>query len=851
MKRTFIRLGIIIVLFLCFYNVNALDEREVLTTIEATSNINSIIVYGGIIENPTFNVTVGTEAHFIPGQYDWRIYDADNSRWLSRELGYNFNSGKWDYRVQICIDGEAGKSYKLNNQTKVRVDGEDWSFSYSSADSGTDYSCGTAYSTNYILEPTGELNFFPYEGYRIFINYINTPIGSFPVTKTVEGGTEPYTFEKVSGPEWINVSATGTVSGTPTEVGNNENLVVRVTDAESNHKEITIPVDRTILTPNLREEITSIVATSNIDTIPVLDGDIVNPTFTITNIEGPFFANYNCGWYKKIGSSWVIQEEGTFTPGLWQYRGRVILEREPAEVYKLTENTTVTVDGVDWEYGLSGTGNEYYAGAIKSPEYLIKDFITSIELIGTINAPKVGNDIVEPSIGIESVNNDPYLINYVDVTAKWQYKTGDGFFDWEDATGKFEQNKTYHVRLMVTVSGDVYDLANIATFPVTFEGYNLTQFQLNNKTIGEFIEFPTLNDVVAPSVSLVSDNNKVTLSWDEQSAATKYLIYRSTDGKKYTKIKEVTTNTYVQTGLTYNRTYYYKVRACDISKCSNYSNVVARKIRPNKVTLTVKSAGTNNIKLGWDRVTTSGYEVYRSTNNKRWTRVKTITKNSTLEFNNKKLKSNKLYYYKVRAYKKVGSRKVYGPWSNIVYTRTAPVKPKIAVSIRNYNEINIKLSESKGANLYIIYKSTDGKNYERVYELDAPGVTVDSGNEIGKTYYYKARVCNKYNNCSPLVSASIMQTTKVPALSVSSTTTKKVSITVSPVEMADGYRVYRSSYKNSKYKMIKDVENLDELTFDNSTKKGYTYYYRVRSYKVVDGVRVYSPLSGYKKIRSK
>ena len=851
MKRTFIRLGIIIVLFLCFYNVKALDEREALTTIEATSNINSIIVYGGIIENPTFNVTVGTEAHFIPGQYDWRIYDADNSRWLSRELGYNFNSGKWDYRVQICIDGEAGKSYKLNNQTKVRVDGEDWLFSYSSADSGTDYSCGTAYSTNYILEPTGELNFFPYEGYRIFINYINTPIGSFPVTKTVEGGTKPYTFEKVSGPEWINVSATGTVSGTPTEVGNNENLVVRVTDAESNHKEITIPVDRTILTPNLREEITSIVATSNIDTIPVLDGNIVNPTFNITNIEGPFFANYNCGWYKKIGSNWVIQEEGTFTPGLWQYRGQVILEGKPAETHKLTENTTVTVDGVDWEYGLSGTGNEYYAGAVKSPEYLIKDFITSIELMGTINAPKVGNDIVEPSIGIESVNNDPYLINYVDVTAKWQYKTGDGFFDWEDATGKFEQNKTYHIRLMVTVNGDVYDLANIATFPVTFEGYNLTQFQLNNKTVGEFIEFPTLNDVTVPSVSLVSDNNKVTLSWDEQSAATKYLIYRSTDGKKYTKIKEVTTNTYVQTGLTYNRTYYYKVRACDISKCSNYSNVVARKIRPNKVTLTVKSAGTNNIKLGWDRVTTTGYEVYRSTNNKKWTRVKTITKNSTLEFNNKSLSSNKLYYYKVRAYKTVSGRKVYGSWSDVVYTRTAPVKPKIAVSIRNYNEINIKLSESKGANLYIIYKSTDGKNYERVYELDAPGVTVDSGNEIGKTYYYKARVCNKYNNCSPLVSASIMQTTKVPTLSVSSTTTKKVSITVSPVEMADGYRVYRSSYKNSKYKMIKDVENLDELTFDNSTKKGYTYYYRVRSYKVVDGVRVYSPLSGYKAIKSK
>ena len=61
----------------------------------------------------------------------------------------------------------------------------------------------------------------------------------------------------------------------------------------------------------------------------------------------------------------------------------------------------------------------------------------------------------------------------------------------------------------------------------------------------------------------------------------------------------------------------------------------------------------------------SGYEVYRSTSkNGKYTLVKTINKRSTVTYVNKKLKSNKTYYYKVRAFKSSKGVKTYGSYSS-------------------------------------------------------------------------------------------------------------------------------------------------------------------------------------------
>ena len=92
------------------------------------------------------------------------------------------------------------------------------------------------------------------------------------------------------------------------------------------------------------------------------------------------------------------------------------------------------------------------------------------------------------------------------------------------------------------------------------------------------------------------------------------------------------------------------------------------KITPKKVTL---SKAVNNKKgtatVSWKRdKSVTGYELYCSTKKSSGYKLeKTITKNSTTSYADKKLKKGKTYYYKIRAYKTVNGKKVYGSYSSV------------------------------------------------------------------------------------------------------------------------------------------------------------------------------------------
>ncbi len=777
--------------------VNADDRAEVISLVEATSDVDTIPVYTGEIKRPTFTITEGTQAHFDFSQSGW--YKKENTKWIKQEDGFRFDSGSWQYRAILKIDGDEGVSYMLNSQSKLKVNGVEWTFDYrTSLSEGTD-TAGYIYSPTYNIEATGELEFFAKSKYVIYKSYRGTAAYTISVADGVEGGTEPYVFTKVSGPNWLTVSEDGTINGTPTEVGENESLVVRVTDAENNHKEITVPVEKTILPPNERELITRVEATSNTASIPALGAELTNPTFNMTVGQPAVFEAYSGGWYKQVRDRWELQE-GVFTPGKWQYRIHLAVTGEAGEQYRLSDDTVLILDGNESDFTIDGYSNEYMYGWAISETFTVKDVVSSIQLGGQIKAPKAGDDITDPQVWVETLDNEQDLINFVETEAVWQEKTGDGFFDWKNATGKFEANKTYHIRFLITLTSDLYDLANIATFPVTFDGYNLVQFQLNNKTVGEFIEFPALKELTPPVLDIEGYNSKLTLSWNEQDLATRYKIYRSTDGSSYSKIDEIagTETEYADRKRTFGQTYYYKIKACDATKCSGYSNVVSKKVVPNNTTLNITGATTTTVKLAWDFVNTTGYKVYRSTDNKTWTKIVTITDKNTVTYKDSGLSSNKTYYYKVRAYKKVGTTKIYGAYSPVVSTKTAPKKPTLELSMRDYNEINVTIGASKGAVKYIVEKSIDNTNYTLVEELPNEGVLAVGDLQVGKLYYFRIRSCNSLDRCSSWVYGELKSTTTTPSISLS-TTSKKVIVTVNKVNGADGYKVYRATSKTGTY----------------------------------------------------
>ena len=181
---------------------------------------------------------------------------------------------------------------------------------------------------------------------------------------------------------------------------------------------------------------------------------------------------------------------------------------------------------------------------------------------------------------------------------------------------------------------------------------------------------PTLSK---PTVKVSSNSyNSNKLSWNKVTGSSGYEVLRATSKTgTYKSVKTITsgsTVSYTDKSLATGTTYYYKVRAyrtVDKKKVySSYSSVVSAK--PVLKTPSVKlTSGSKKATIKWEKISgASGYEVYRATSKSgKYSKLKTITKNSTVSYVNSSLTKNKTYYYKVRAYRTVNGKKIYSSYS--------------------------------------------------------------------------------------------------------------------------------------------------------------------------------------------
>ena len=162
----------------------------------------------------------------------------------------------------------------------------------------------------------------------------------------------------------------------------------------------------------------------------------------------------------------------------------------------------------------------------------------------------------------------------------------------------------------------------------------------------------------------------ITMSWKKVSNATGYEVYRATSKKgKYTKVKTTTSTTYKQGKLTRGKTYYYKVRAYKTVNGSkiygSFSSVKAMGTKPQTPSITL-IAGNRKAKVVWKKISgVSGYEIYMSTSSKGvYNKIKTSGSKNTAYLKTG-LTKGKSYYFKVRAYRTVGGKKIYSSWSSV------------------------------------------------------------------------------------------------------------------------------------------------------------------------------------------
>lgn len=114
------------------------------------------------------------------------------------------------------------------------------------------------------------------------------------------------------------------------------------------------------------------------------------------------------------------------------------------------------------------------------------------------------------------------------------------------------------------------------------------------------------------------------------------------------------------------------------------------------------------------------------------------------------------------------------------------------------------------------------------------------------TYRYKVRsyVENadgsvSYGNFSTVVAAQTMLNT--PTLKARSTSRGNVTLTWSKVAKASGYEIYYSTEKNGIYTKLKTVSRSSARRYvDSGLASGEKYYYTIRAYRTVNGVKTYS-----------
>lgn len=165
----------------------------------------------------------------------------------------------------------------------------------------------------------------------------------------------------------------------------------------------------------------------------------------------------------------------------------------------------------------------------------------------------------------------------------------------------------------------------------------------------------------------------VKLMWKKSDGAVSYRIYYSTDKKKWKTASVKKTSATVKK-LKPATKYYFKITAVGTDISSKESRIISACTKPAIPTLQkVKSAGKSAVTLQWKKLANvSGYELsYTAESFSKKKTVKTVYITKSTKKTLKKLKSGKKYSFRVRAYKKYASKKIFSSYSAV---RTFKIK---------------------------------------------------------------------------------------------------------------------------------------------------------------------------------
>lgn len=259
--------------------------------------------------------------------------------------------------------------------------------------------------------------------------------------------------------------------------------------------------------------------------------------------------------------------------------------------------------------------------------------------------------------------------------------------------------------------------------------------------------------ISAPSSSVVA---YYTVSWGAASGAlTAYELYEATNASFSGAIQ-----LYSGTGTNYsvagqaNGTYYYRVRACNVSACSNYTtagnptNVTLPPGAPASISAPSSSnSGSYSVYWGTASGHVTAYEVYEATNSS--FSGQSLIYSSTGTSTSVSGRGNGTYYYRVRACN-VGACGAYTTAANSIVVTLPPSAPSwtSVPASSTTGSYTVSWGAATGTlTTYELWESANSSFSAQTLILSNTGTSYFATSKPNGTYYYRVRACN-VGSCS-------------------------------------------------------------------------------------------------------
>lgn len=245
--------------------------------------------------------------------------------------------------------------------------------------------------------------------------------------------------------------------------------------------------------------------------------------------------------------------------------------------------------------------------------------------------------------------------------------------------------------------------------------------------------------------------------------------------------------------------------------------------------------------LSWDR-TAGAYKyqikTYDKTTNT-WISLGTTKSN---EFTITEPYSTEERQYKVRAFKLIGTKKIYGAYSSVITYGMSQTKVNgLTQTAASTNSVSIKWNQLANTAGYYVYMYNESKNTWSLINTISGGNKVSAkitGLDYSTVYKFKVQGYTEENGTIiPLVKSSALKAATTPkkasGLKYTKTAPKSVTLKWKTLDRVSGYQILRYNTKSKKYEVCKTVSGKKNNSAEISgLKAGTKHKFKVQAYKL-------------------